>query len=101
MIKHKYYFKGELTVYNNELNEYRERIYRVTFNSYTNSSHNTVSLRFLADDGIDYDYIHLAEDGSLLIRESQFDLIKDYGQGIKTMEFVGHLFQSHRENSTK
>lgn len=82
----------------NDLNEYRERIYRVTFNNYTNSSHNTVSLRILNDDGADYDYIHLADDGSLLIRESQFDLIKDYGQGIKTMEFVGRLFKSHSEN---
>ena len=84
----------------NSLDEYRERIYKVTFNQYTNVCHNTVSLRIgLSDDCVaDYDYIQVADDGSLLIRESQFDLIKDYGQGIKSMEFVGRLFKSHSEN---
>ena len=66
------------------------KIYSITFNQYTNCLNNTVS------DGNKEigktEYVHCDSDGSLLIREDEFDFYQKYGQGIKSMNYIGIMY---------
>lgn len=67
----------------------RERIYAVTFNSYTNGLRNAVS-----DGNKDIaktEYIHLSEDVPFLIRESELLYYSKFGQGYSVIRCVGEL----------
>ena len=61
-----------------------KKIYRVNFRKYTNHLKNTVW------DG--NDYVN-AKYNDFLISEDDIDKIKDFGDGISTMEFVGYLYE--------
>ncbi|MCK9482489.1 MAG: hypothetical protein M0R38_12175 [Bacteroidia bacterium] len=63
----------------------KKRIYSVTFNEYTNGTHNTVW------NEIDDKYIEVGRN-EILISEDQIEEIKKYGKGIYTLTYVGELW---------
>ena len=70
-----------------------EKVYRVTFNSYTNYSNDTVSLsngfeRKKFD--IDKEYLHIPKYG-LVIRESELEFYRRYGDGFESIKLVGEM----------
>ena len=67
----------------------RERIYAVTFNSYTNAFKNAVS-----DGNKDIaktEYIHISQDIPFLIRESELLYYSKFGKGYSMVKCVGEL----------
>ena len=60
-----------------------QRLYKVTFNRYTNYNKNAVS------DGKKY----IDTDEPLIIREDQIDGIRRYGNGIRQLEYIGVLYE--------
>ena len=67
----------------------RERIYAVTFNSYTNALRNTVS-----DGNKDIaktKYLHISQDLPFLIRESELLYYSKFGEGYSIVKCVGEL----------
>lgn len=68
------------------------KIYRVTFNQYTNCMQDTVCKN--TENMSELDYIDCDRySGSLLIKENEYNLYQQYGGGIKTMELVGILYE--------
>lgn len=67
------------------MNAYKKfvRLYKITFNSYTNCTNDTVS----NDDG---EYITIPKVG-LIIREDEIEQYKSYGDGIKELSIVGEM----------
>lgn len=66
------------------------RIYKITFNDVDTSFHK-VNRRGASDDFI-VDTIDLEEDNSLIITEEQISGVQRFGNGIKTMVYIGKLF---------
>jgi hypothetical protein len=66
------------------------RVYSVTFNSYTNASNNTVSNNS-KEPGAEK-YITVGKE-PFLVTEDQIETMCQYGGGIKTLIFVGNLYQ--------
>ena len=65
-----------------------EKIYAVEFNSYTNALNNVVSN---GDEDIGRrKYIHIP-DGGLLVKESELDEYRKYGNGFASTKFVGTI----------
>jgi len=60
-------------------------LYKVTFRKYTNSLRDTVR----NDNG---DYID-TPDGCLIASEETLEALRQYGEGFKTVEYVGTLYQ--------
>ena len=59
------------------------RLYEVTFNRYTNYSHDAVR------NGETGRYLDTSE--PIIIREEQIPCMKDWGEGINTLKYVGVL----------
>lgn len=66
------------------------RVYKVTFNVADTFFHK-VYRRDSNDDFI-VDTIELESDNSLVITEEQLPIVQKFGNGIKTMTYVGKLF---------
>ena len=66
------------------------RVYKVTFNVADTFFHK-VHLRDSNNDFI-VDTIELESDNSLVITEEQLPIVQKFGNGIKTMTYVGKLF---------
>lgn len=66
-------------------------LYRVTFREYTNCLHNTVSTN--EKEIGKSEYVECDKDGSLIIRESEFDFYKRFGNGIATMTYLGFIYE--------
>lgn len=66
------------------------RVYKVTFNVDDIFSHKV----YLRDSNNDFivDTIELESDNSLVITEEQLPIVQKFGNGIKTMTYVGKLF---------
>lgn len=66
------------------------RVYKVTFNVADNFFHKV----YLRDSNNDFivDSIELESDNSLVITEEQLPIVQKFGNGIKTMTYVGKLF---------
>lgn len=60
-----------------------QRLYKVTFNRYTNCTERVVI------DGERY----IDTDESLIIREDQIDGIRRFGNGIRQLEYIGVLYE--------
>ena len=58
------------------------KLYKVTFNSYTNALYNTVRHS--------NDFLHIPETG-LVIREDELDIYKEYGNGFASLTIVGEM----------
>ena len=72
------------------INKY-SKLYRITFNEYTNALKNTVSN---GEKEIGKtEYIECDSDGSLIIRESEFDIYRKFGGGIQTMVYAGFMYE--------
>ena len=65
------------------------RVYKVTFNV-ADTFFNKVYRR--DSDGFIVDTIELESDNSLVITEEQLPIVQKFGNGIKTMTYVGKLF---------
>ena len=66
------------------------RLYKVTFNQYTNYSRDAVRNEKTSR------YLDTSE--PIIIREEQIPYMKDWGEGINTLEYVGVLaFESDDE----
>lgn len=66
------------------------RVYKVTFNV-TDIFFHKVHIRDSNNDFI-VDTIELESDNSLVITEEQLPIVQKFGNGIKTMTYVGKLF---------
>lgn len=66
------------------------RVYKVTFNVADTFFHKV----YLRDSNNDFivDTIELESDNSLVITEEQLPIVQKFGNGIKTMTYVGKLF---------
>lgn len=66
------------------------RVYKVTFNVADIFFHEV----YLRDSNNDFivDTIELESDNSLVITEEQLPIVQKFGNGIKTMTYVGKLF---------
>ena len=67
------------------------RLYLVTFNEYTNCLNDTVS-----DNNKEISktqYIECSKGGSLIIRESEFEFYQKFGGGIKSMTYLGFMYE--------
>ena len=67
-----------------------KRVYKVTFNDADIFSHKVY--RRGSDDNFIVDTIELESDNSLVITEEQLPIVQKFGNGIKTMTYVGKLF---------
>lgn len=65
-----------------------EKVYEVKFMSYTNSSKDTVSND--AEDFKDRKYIDIGKE-PFLVKESEFEKYKQYGNGFRIVRFVGNI----------
>lgn len=65
-----------------------EKIYEVEFMQYTNCMRDTVSN--MADKIKDTKYINVGKE-PFLIKESEFDKYKGYGNGFRIVKFVGNI----------
>lgn len=65
-----------------------EKVYQVEFMQYTNCSRDTVCNN--TDLIKDSKYIHVGKE-QLLVRESDLDKYREYGNGFRTVKFVGHI----------
>lgn len=65
-----------------------EKVYEVEFMQYTNSMRDTVSN--MADKIKDTKYISVGNE-PFLIKESEFDKYKEYGNGFRIVKFVGNI----------
>lgn len=63
-----------------------ERIYAVEFMKYTNSSRDTVS----NGKARDVSYIHTGKE-SFLVKESDLETYRNYGDGFRSIQFVGNM----------
>lgn len=66
-----------------------KKLYKIYFNTYTNAypgdtvRHNDEDMVFLQCD----------EDGSLIIKEDEFDYYRQFGNGIKSMNYIGLFYE--------
>ena len=60
-----------------------KKIYKITFNEYTNAMRDTVYREDTAK------YLHVPD--LFLIKEGDIQYFQEFGGGIKTLEFVGNL----------
>lgn len=65
-----------------------EKVYAVEFMTYTNAMKTSVSNK--SEDIADRKYIEIGSE-PLLIKESELDLYKEYGDGYRSIKFVGNL----------
>lgn len=75
------------------------RVYKVTFNIADIFFHKVY--RRDSNDNFIIDTIELESDNSLVITEEQFPVIQKFGNGIKTMTYVGKLFGHNIVNKEK
>lgn len=75
------------------------RVYKVTFNIADIFFHKVY--RRDSNDNFIIDTIELESDNSLVITEEQFPVIQKFGNGIKTMTYVGKLFGHNIVNKGK
>ena len=61
------------------------KLYKVTFNSYTNALYNTVR-----HNNNTLDFLHIPETG-LIVREDELDTYKEYGNGFASLNIVGEM----------
>lgn len=66
----------------------KEKVYKVEFMTYTNAMKNTVSNN--AEDITDKKFIDVGHE-PFLVRESELDFYQKYGNGFRSIEFVGNL----------
>lgn len=71
------------------------KLYKVEFMKYHNYSYDAVS----TPDEKDHDTIALSEPKYLIIKESDIEYYKRFGNGIKSMEFVGYMEDRDVTNS--
>ena len=70
------------------------KLYRVTFNEYTNCMHNCVA-RYTDEEGKEVplleQYLHIPKTG-LIIREDELNQYKEYGNGFSSIQIVGEMY---------
>ena len=70
------------------------KLYRVTFNEYTNYMHDTVA-RYTDKEGKELSlleqYLHIPKTG-LIIREDELNQYKEYGNGFSSIQIVGEMY---------
>lgn len=77
-----------------------EKIYEVEFLNYTNSMRDTASCNSNEYLNIDNKYIDIPKDGSLLVKESELEFYKNYGNGYRSITYVGELAESDENDCT-
>lgn len=75
------------------------RVYKVTFNVADIFFHKVY--RRDSNDNFIVDTIELEADNSLIITEEQLPIVQRFGNGIKTMTYVGKLFGHNIVNKEK
>lgn len=65
-----------------------EKVYAVTFMQYTNCLNDTVSTN--NDDWTKSEYLNIGKE-TFLVKESDLDKYKKFGNGYKTLIFVGNI----------
>ena len=68
-----------------------KNVYKITFNEYTNALRDTVVYRKKPDELGDFVSVY---NSSILVIEDQLIEIQKYGNGIKSAEFVGYLYNT-------
>ena len=68
-----------------------KKVYKITFNEYTNALRDTVVYRKKPDELGDFVSVY---NSSILVIEDQLIEIQKYGNGIKSAEFVGYLYNT-------
>lgn len=74
-----------------------KKVYKITFNEYTNAMRDTVVYRKKPDELGDFVAVYNTgsfSEGSILVMEDQLIEIQKYGNGIKSAEFVGYLYNT-------
>lgn len=66
-----------------------EKVYKVTFIEYTNALKNCVAN---GKEGKDRKYLSLPHNSSLVVKETELHTLWEYGQGFRTVEYVGDLY---------
>lgn len=61
------------------------KLYKITFNTYTNALNDTVH-----HNNNTIDFIHIPETG-LIVREDELDTYKEYGNGFASLTIVGEM----------
>jgi len=67
------------------------KIYKVEFNKYTNGMCDTVSNG--AKEIKDEKYLDIGRKYEFLVKESDLDYVKQFGDGFKKIELIGELFE--------
>ena len=75
------------------------RVYKITFNVADIFFHKVY--RRDSDDNLILKTIELESDNSLIITEEQLPIVQKFGNGIKTMTYVGKLFGHNIINKEK
>lgn len=75
------------------------RVYKITFNVADIFFHKVY--RRDSDDNLILETIELESDNSLIITEEQLPIVQKFGNGIKTMTYVGKLFGHNIINKGK
>ncbi|MBQ3423376.1 MAG: hypothetical protein IJH34_17355 [Romboutsia sp.] len=66
-----------------------KKLYKIYFNTYTNAYPGD-TVRHNDDDMV---FLHCDEDGSLIIKEDEFFYYRHFGDGIKSMNYIGLFYE--------
>ena len=66
-----------------------KKLYKIYFNTYTNA-YSGDTVRHHDDDMV---FLHCDEDGSLIIKEDEFFYYRHFGDGIKSMNYIGLFYE--------
>ena len=66
-----------------------KKLYKIYFNTYTNTYPGD-TVRYNDEDMV---FLQCDEDGSLIIKEDEFDYYRQFGNGIKSMNYIGLFYE--------